>query len=278
MKRTMLLLAILVSSLFIQAHEFWLQPQKFFYSIREVANIRFLVGEHFTGTNWAGSKDNVAQLFLFTPSGIDNLLPRISSGKGDSLQVPLQEEGTHMVIFNSTNSFIKLEAAAFNDYLQEDGLETILLYRKEHDEVSTAGREYYQRSVKTIFQVGSKITDDCTGVTSLPLDIVPEENPYALPVYSSRLGLAKVRFRILFNGEPLNNALVKIWHRSSPKQFRMDTVRTNKRGWVTANRYPGPYLVSCVYMEPNTKDFVANWQSYWSSLSFEYSQYFPKAG
>lgn len=277
MKKTLLLLLISVISVIALAHEFWLYPQKFFYTVREVANIRFNVGENFTGENWGGNNDKIEQLLFYTPAGaIMDLSSGISANKGDSLQLPLQEEGTYMVIFNSTPSFINLEADKFNDYLREDGLDPVFLYRKRNREDQLNGKEYYQRSVKTIFQVGGKITDACNKPTSLPLDIIPEHNPYSLPVFTSKQGNGSVKFRVLFNGAPLRNTLVKIWHQTPQKQVKMDTLRTNKKGWVTAQRHPGPYMVSCVYMERNTKDTVADWQSYWGSVSFEYSQFFQQ--
>ena len=281
MKRTrlLLLLCIPLFSVIALAHEFWLSPQKFFYTIREVANIRFLVGENFTGMNWTGNKDKIQQLHLVTPSGtITDLAPRLSTNKSDSLQLPLSEEGTHMVIFQSTNSFISLEAAKFNEYIQEDGLDFTAAYRKQHHEEEVKGTEYYQRSVKTIFQVGSKVTDDCREATSLPLDIIPGSNPYALPAEGTKNGFQKMKFRILFMGKPLPDVLVKIWYHPALNQIIMDTVRTNKKGWFTAERHPGPNMVSCVYMQPNQTDTIAQWQSYWSSLSFEYSQFFPRTG
>jgi uncharacterized GH25 family protein len=278
MKKLVLVIFISALSAIVFAHEFWLQPQKFFYTIREVANIRFNVGENFTGQNWTGNKDKIDQLLLFSPSGsITDISSRVSQNSGDSVQVPLQQEGTHMVIFNSTNSFIELEAEKFNDYLLEDGLDQTIAYRKKNGESQLSGKENYQRSVKTIFQVGGKLTDDCITPTSLPLDILPEENPYSIPLMSSRSGPLKVKFKVLFQGLPLNNALVKIWYHSADKKIRMDSLRTNKRGWVTANRHPGPYMVSCVYMERQPVSAVAHWQSYWGSLSFEYSQFFGKA-
>lgn len=277
MKRTTLLLFVSVLSVIAFAHEFWLHPQKFFYSIRQVANIRFLSGENFTGENWMGNKDKVQELLHYTPSGnIVDLASRLSLNKGDSLQLPLEEEGTHMIIFKSNNSFINLEAQQFNAYLKDDGLSNTVLYRKAHNEEQINGKEYYQRSVKTILQVSGKLTDAATRPTILPLDIIPEENPYSIPVLNSKEGTKKVKFRILFNGSPLNNALVKIWYHTSKTHVNMDTARTNKKGWIITERHSGPYLVSCVHMERNNKDAIADWQSYWASLSFEYSQFFTR--
>ena len=86
-----------------------------------------------------------------------------------------------MVVFNSTNSHIELASDKFNEYLKEDGLESAIQYRQKNGENNKVGKEYYQRSVKTVIQVGNEITDACLEPTGLPLDIILFENPYASP-------------------------------------------------------------------------------------------------
>lgn len=273
-KKLTLLLGITIISVIAPAHEFWFQPQKFFYSIREVAHLRFMVGENFTGDNWSGSKEKIQQLIHYTPSGdFVDISDKLTANKGDSLLLPLPDEGTHMIIFNSNNSFISLEAAKFNEYLTEDGLNNAALYRKENNEEDKKSTEHYQRSIKTILQVSSKITDACTKPTTLPLDIIPGENPYAVQTGSKNA--VKVRFRVLFQNQPLPGALVKTWYHVPGKTIQMDTLRTDKKGWVITDRHPGRYMISCVHMEHTPADKEAEWQSYWGSLSFEYSQFFP---
>ena len=276
MKKQLLLSVVCIVSMIASAHEFWLSPQKFFYSIRETAQIRFSVGENFIGQNWSGSRLKIRALLHYSPTdSITDLSARLSENPGDSLALPLPEAGTHMVTFHSTNSFIQLEPEKFNAYLKEDGLDNIIFYRNAHNQTAEAGKEYYQRSVKTILQVGDPLTDACTKPTSLPLDIIPEMNPYTIPSRLMKQGLLKVRFRVLFLGKPLENALVKVWYHLPNKSVQMNEYRADKKGWITTLRHPGPFMVSCVHMEPNKSDTLASWQSYWGSLSFEYSQFFP---
>jgi uncharacterized GH25 family protein len=262
-KKIILTLTVCIVSVWVLAHEFWFQPQKFHYSIREVARIRFLTGEGFKGNNWSGNKVQVQELLHYTPSGnIIDVAPRISENKTDSLQLRLQEEGTHMVIFNSANALTSL-GENLPDNLSAD--------KKENQ----TGKEHYQYNLKTLLQVSYKATDACTNPTSLPLDIIPEKNPYAVMIGKSE-ALLKVKFTVLFNQEPLPNALVKIWYYSpDKKEVKMDTLRTNKKGWIIANRQPGPYLLSCVHREQIAAGKDAEWQNYCASLSFEYSQFFP---
>ncbi len=275
MKKIYLLLAICCLSIAVLAHEFWLQPLKYFYTIREVANIRFRVGENFTGINWAGNRDKVQQLWHYEPTGaINNVANKISINNGDSLQLPLQDIGTHMIVFQSTNSFIELEAKKFKEYLTEDGLDNALLFRTANGQETALGKEFYQRSVKTLIQVGDSYTDQCTKPTTLPLDIIPENNPYAIPTRIRGKDVQNVKFQVLFQGKPLENALVRTWFYDKNKQVVIETARTNQKGWISAKRHSGPFMVSCVHMEKTMGDSGADWQSFWGSLSFEYSQFY----
>lgn len=275
MKKKLLVCLFLVASSLLTAHEFWLAPDKYFYTIRDIALIRFYAGENFTGENWSGNKERIKQLSHYLPGGnIVDLSDRLSVNKGDSLRLPLQTEGTHMVVFNSNNAHIELEAYKFNAYLKEDGLHTAIQYREKNGEQDKMGKEYYQRSVKTIIQVGNERTDGCIQPTGLPLDIIPFENPYASPSMAPKENLPTVRFRVLFRGKSVANLLVKTWYRDERGHIQMQEYRTNNRGIISTKRYSGPFMVSTVYMERLQGNPKADWQSYWASLNFEYSSFF----
>jgi uncharacterized GH25 family protein len=277
MKKMFLSLLFMMAAFLLSAHEFWLAPDKYFYTIRDIALIRFQVGENFTGENWTGNKEKIKRLTHYLPNGtMVDIADKLSIQKGDSIRLPLQVEGTHMVVFNSMNSHIELEADKFNDYLKEDGLQTAIDFRQKNDETQKPGKEYYQRSVKTIIQVGDAKTDVCTEPTGLPLDIVPFENPYDSPGMSPSDNLPTVKFRVLFKGKPLGNLLVKTWHREKNGATQMQEYRTNNRGTVTVKRYSGPFMVSAVYMARLNGDEKGDWQSYWASLNFEYSSFFSR--
>jgi hypothetical protein len=116
-KKIICLVFVCLLSIVISAHEFWLQPDKFFYQPGDEINIRFFVGENFEGENLSGDSSKVQQLICYQHNVEDNLSTKISD-KGDSLQFNCYEEGNVMITFNFKNSFLKLEAAKFNDYLK----------------------------------------------------------------------------------------------------------------------------------------------------------------
>jgi len=264
-KKVFILTAILTCVVPILAHEFWLQPQQYLFSAGDEVNIRFKVGEGFAGDNWKGNDERVQELKLYYADVTDNLKTALSSDEGDSVQFSLFEEGTAMVIFNSVNSYIELEAPKFNEYLSEDGLTSTIDYRREHNETDSMGHEFYQRSVKTIVQVGTKKTDVCKKQTSLPLDIIPLSHPYSI----SNNQLMKVK--ILFKGQPLANAKMRVWNKM-PDAVTDTSYLSDANGEIS---FPvttgGEWMVSSVHMIHLDADPKATWQSYWGSLTWGYT-------
>lgn len=263
MKKSCLLLLLLVTTTLL-AHEFWLQPDKFIYKRGERVNIKFLVGENFTGENWSGNRSRVKNLQLYFRTVTDNLANLLEEVKGDSLQLTIMDEGSGMITFNSTNSFIELEAQKFTDYLKEDGLKEAFEYRQQNGQRDSAGREYYQRSVKTIFQVGTKRDTVFKRRTTLPLDIIPQTNPYRVT------GKQQIKLMVLFQQQPLQNTIMKVWHRYKNKTA-MQEVATNNKGELIITVAPtGRWMVSTIKMIHLDNDPKAQWQSYWGSVTWGY--------
>lgn len=262
-KLTYLLILLLI--LPALAHEFWLEPQQYIFSRTDEINIRFKAGEAFTGDNWKGNREKVSELKLYYADIVDDLNDALSDEEGDSLQFSIHEEGTAMVTFNNTNSFIELEAEKFNAYLLEDGLQTAIDYRKQHNETDSIGREFYQRSVKTIVQVGALKTDVYKKQTTLPVDIIPLSHPYKLSNGDT------LKVKVLFRGEALINAKLRTWHKLLGK-VRDTSFVSNEKGEIS---FPvsttGEWMVSCVTMIRLTDDPKAQWQSYWGSVTWGYT-------
>lgn len=248
------------------AHEFWLEPQQYIFSRGQEINIRLRVGEGFKGENWSGSREKVNFLNLYYGDVVDSSLnEHISDEKGDSLQFSIFEEGTAMVVFNNVNSFIELEPKKFEEYLAEDGLANAVDYRKQHGETDSVGREYYQRSVKTIVQVGAVKTDVYKKQTPLPLDITPLSHPYLVT------GMQQMKMKILFNRKPLANHKIRVWHKM-PDGVADSSYTSDDNGIISFTMEPkGEWMVSCVNMIRLENDAKAQWQSYWGSCTWGYT-------
>lgn len=266
MKKLLFFFTLFFLLTLLSSHEFWLSPDKFIYNRGEKINIRFFVGENFEGENWKGNNEKIQTLKLYYGGVSDDLSKCLSEEKGDSVELTILDEGTHMIAFNSTNSFIEIDTSIFNTYLEDDGLYNAIEYRKQHNETDSMGRELYQRCAKTLIQVGNTKAKDNTYsvLTGMPVDVIPLSNPYSLKNKDS------LTVKILFRNTPLAHALIKIWHRKNDKTEKTEFV-SDENGQI---RFPvsvsGKWMVSVVKMERLDMDEKAQWQSYWGNLTWGY--------
>ena len=248
----------------VAAHEFWLQPHKFIYKKGDSATISFRVGENFEGDNWNGNRSKINFLSLYQNGIKKDIASFLSDKNGDSILIPFSQQGTAVVVYSGVNSFIELEAAKFTAYLKEDGLQEAIDYRKQHGETDSMSHEAYQRSVKTILQVGKKYDNTFSIETNLPVDIIPATHPYKIK------NKQFITFKILFQKKPLVNHLIKIWHRVNNKTIFLETM-SDENGLVNFLVKPhGKWMVSTVQMIRTNKEPQANWQSYWGSCTWGY--------
>jgi len=241
------------------AHEFWIDLERFILKAGERVKISFLVGENFAGEIWKGS---LTSFYLFSSEGKKDISSFFPTEPDEGATLTFDKEGTYLLAFNSQNKFIELPPDKFLAYLKEDGLEDIIALRKRRNEMEKNGREVYQRCAKTLIQVGDKKDNVFSINTGLPLEIIPQKNPYKL---SSKENL---KIKILFQNKPLSDALVKIWHRKNGKVSQTEQ-KTNANGTISFElEKQGNWMISIVKMTPHTNSEQADWQSYWASLTF----------
>jgi uncharacterized GH25 family protein len=264
MKKTFALILVLICSS-INAHEFWLEPQKFFVKKGEVLMVKFKVGENFEGENWKGKSSSVKSLKLFYANIQDDLESLITDEtEGDSLSLQFFDEGTALVAYQSTNKHIELAPDKFLEYLKEDGLTEAIEYRAKNGETDSIGRENYLRCAKTLFQVGTTKDEVHKKFCSMPLEFIPLQHPYLLRKDQP------LSFRLLAKAKPLPGALVKVWHRLNGKTTKIECT-TNEEGIV---EFPltlaGKFMISSVQMERIENEPNAQWQSYWATFTWGY--------
>ena len=246
------------------AHEFWLNPGKFIYKRTDKINIRFLVGENYEGENWKGNNERIQSLKIYYGGVIDDLSPVLTHATGDSIEYTMIDEGTNLVAFHSTNSFIEMEPGKFEAYLKEDGLTNALEFRNKNNENGCNGREFYQRCAKTLIQVGDLKDQTFRIPTFLPIDIIPLSNPY------SSKDKELLRVKVFYKSSPLANTLVKVWHRSDKKTVKKE-LTTDSNGEISFKvTTKGKWMISTVRMERLIDNPICDWQSYWGSLTWGY--------
>ncbi|QNH63440.1 DUF4198 domain-containing protein [Hymenobacter sediminicola] len=248
------------------ANEFWLQPLQFFVAPGATLTLRVLVGANFAGTHWTGKSSRVTQLAHFAPTGFTDLTAATTATDTLHPVVTLQQAGTHVVTLTTNNAFLALDADKFNSYLKAVGLDHILLERQKRNSLQLPGREAYRRCAKTLVFVGNPLASDTARAwsrpTGMPLELVPEQNPYTLKAGAS------FTVRVLAEGQPRPGQLVQVWQRSPRQAGRVFKLYSNQNGRVLFRlTEPGEYMLSTVRMVPATLS-EADWQTTWSSLTF----------
>ncbi len=249
------------------AHEFWLQPKRFFAAVGDVVPIEIMVGENFIGERSEGKKNRIVQYVHWVADKKEDLAPGLTNDHYGVADVRMQTPGTHLIAFANTPKFLSMRADSFLLYLKEDGLDNVMLARQQQGDTRKRSRELYQRCVKTLIQV-DKTPDRTFSVnTGMPLEIIPKRNPYGITPGQA------VDFQVLFENRPLPAALVRYWNRSPTNQLHEEQQRSDSQGRVQFRLRPGSNMVSLVRMVPYTPAVgsdqpAADWISYWGSLTF----------
>jgi hypothetical protein len=279
MRRVLPLLLLATTAL---AHEFWLQPASFRVAVGVPVPVRLLVGESFAGQAWARPTQRVRRFVRLGPGGPADSTDLRPAMLADSLTPALRcpVPGTHLLALTSRLAYLELPADQFTAYLRAEGLGEALRQRQEASEAATKpGREAYRRCAKALVlaTAGPPLPPATTDtafkqVLGLPLEFVPEQNPYRL-----RPGAA-LTVRVLRQGQPVPGALVQVWQ-ASPASSKPSaalavshfTTHTNAQGRLLLRvPGPGPYLLATVRIEPAPATLAAraDWLSTWASLTF----------
>jgi uncharacterized GH25 family protein len=268
-RRTFFLLLLLLTTASL-AHEFWLQPVRFVVAPGTRVHIGRWVGQNFSGERWPGKSVRLEQLLHRQPGG--QVADLTSTAKqADSLQtsVLLEQPGTHVLAFRTNEAQMNMQAAEFNAYLQEEGLEYVQELRRKRKQTDKPAREMYRRCAKTLLLAGTFSVSDSAYYQPLghPLEILTEQNPYTL-----RTG-ASLTVRVLADGKPVMGQLLQAWIRpsdgSSLQHFQLHT-NNNGRALLRLQQ-PATVLLATVRMVPHPVPATADWQSTWASLTFAFS-------
>ena len=250
---------LLIISTLCMSHEFWLQPKKFMLQPSEKTNVDVFVGENYEGKKVDASKFTISKMTHYAKNIEENFISKVSTKDSVSIETQFATEGNHLLAFNNTNKFIELKVDKFNEYLRSEGLDNIIKLRKQQGKEKQAGREFYQRCVKTLFQVGKNQDDTFSKNTGMRLEIVPQQNPYAEK---------EITFKVLFDNQEVTNALVLAWHHKNGKTTMINK-RSNEQGEVKFSiENQGRWMISTVRMIPIIDNPKADYQSFWGSYTF----------
>ncbi|MEO7056135.1 MAG: DUF4198 domain-containing protein [Caldimonas sp.] len=247
------------------AHEYWLLPDTFVAAVGEPVAIAHRVGTGWPGETLPRVPPRIARFDLVDAGG--RRAVEGSAGDDPAGITALRRPGLSQVAYRSRPTTITLDAALFESYLRDEGLDDVAAWRAAHGETGGPGREMFSRNAKTLIGAPGS-SKRAAGETSwrwpvgLDLELVAETDPRGL------VGGGPFTVRLLHHGKPLAGALVKAFPKDGNE--RKLEARSDSDGRVRFQLPEGGvWLVNAVHMVDAPAGADARWESLWSSLTFE---------
>ena len=262
MKRILLTIAIsLLSAATTSAHDFWIEPSTFHPQVGSTIFLRLRVGENYLGDVIPRPPDAKLDRFVAVSARGSERIEGIQ-GKDPAGFVAIEKPGMILVGYQNKPNFVQLTPDKLDRYYSEEGLEFIRDQRNRLGEASKPWREIFSRCAKSLLWTGNGSTSAWKHRFGMPLEVVPEKNPYVLGANST------LPVQLLYRGKPLKGALVVAIPRSQPKQ-RL-SARSGKDGRVSF-KLPrgGEWLIKAVHVVRAPAGAEGDWESFWASLTFD---------
>jgi len=255
---------LVIAVLSVSAHEYWFEPDSFFLDRGQKTALHLYVGEALIkDEERVFQSSKTVSIQLFGPTGVHDLRSLANEDSSPIMNFASDKSGTYLFSLERNWSYITLEAAKFEDYLREDGMEYVIADRRKRGESQKDGHERYARFIKTLLQIGDSHTALIKERVNTRLEIVPLDNPY-----TKKIGQT-MAVQIWFKGRPLAGSTIFADSRDGDK-VETQKLTTDKDGKaiVKLNR-KGIWLVRLVTMQRCEKNCEgADWESFWGALSF----------
>jgi len=272
-----LLLGLLVCSWasFIEAHDFWLQPSEYWIEPDTLDSMTLQVGHGPFRQRSPIPLRRITRFQAIAPNGMAvDVHQRLRLGQGaEDGDFRLNDPGTYVLVLQTDDGAqTHLPAIRFNDYLKVEGLTPALEQRARLQRMDADGSERYSRCAKSIVQVGQPragLQGQVDKPVGLPLEIVPEANPYG----TKRPATFPVR--VLYAGHALAGALVKLTNLAndaSPFEVRL-TDRDGRASFTMPNA--GAWLLNVIWTKPLPRSEETDFETVFSSLSFGFPSDHP---
>jgi MYXO-CTERM domain-containing protein len=246
------------------AHDYWLVPNALYVARPpRTVTVSMFVGDGFVAEEEKPHEtDRTERLELVTRAGRTSLGDVTQDDARPTLRITLRDEGGYLVVVHRNVARIELEAAKFDTYLKDEGLDAIIAERARRGESAKPGRERHVRFLKALIQAGDDHDDVFATDSGEALAIVPRQNP----VFVSPGDELEVRLN--HRGAPFAGSKLEAISRVG-SDIRAATYVTDADGnaRVTIDRR-GTWLLRAVHMTRCEGCEDADWQSAWTTYTF----------
>ena len=255
-----LLMALAATLAPLLAHDMWIEPTSFLPPAGQIVGARLRVGQDLLGDPLPRNSGLIQQFIVRDGEGSKPLVGRDGADPAGYLRV--NSPGLLVVGYFSNPSAVDLDAAKFNQYLKDEGLDSVAALRARRNQTGTGARELFLRCAKSLVLSGPPTAQQADRQLGFTLELLAERNPYLIGPSDD------LPVRLTYQNRPLEGALVVAMNRLNPAEKL--SVRTDAAGRVRFRlRSGGMWMIKAVHMIPAPAGSGADWQSYWASLTFQ---------
>ena len=253
---------------FVMAHDFWLQPNEYWIGPDALTSMTLQVGHGSFRQRSPIPARRITRFQAIAPKGaVVDLHDQLRLGEAaEDGDFRLKNPGAYVLVLQTDDrAQTHLPSIRFNDYLTVEGLTPALEQRARLHRMDADGSERYSRCAKSVVQVGPPGAGPQGQVSKpvgLPLEIVPETNPYRVP------RSATLPVRVIYEGHPLAGALVKLTdlkHDAVPFEVHL-TDHDGRASFTMPNA--GTWLLNVIWTKVLPRSDETDFETVFSSLSF----------
>jgi len=254
---------VLFAACSLAAHDTWLVPQKFRVPAGQAVQVALNTSEDFPASAAAATPDRIASFEAVTSTGRVAVTGYKVEGKSLVAEVTPGPALT-LVAAVTHSKLIALKPEEFTQYITEERLEAIVAARKARGDEKKDGRERYSKIAKLALCSSGREGAEPWEPMGLKVEIVPLVDPCLLQQNDT------LEIEVLFEGKPLANTWVGAGYQGVHGHGYPVWVKTDGDGWaaIPLDR-KGAWFVRVLHMIPSTEFPDADWQSWFSTLTFE---------
>lgn len=246
-----------------QGHDLYVMPSSFAPSPGQAVVVGFHVGDSFPQSEVLGRLSGLVAPRLLSAQASNALQNIRTEGNRNVADGVVSGRGELVAAVSTAPALINLEPGKFKEYLVEEGLTEIVQWREAHGETAKNGKERYSKYAKAILISGESDSFG-TKPVGFVIEIIPEIDVYALKLGDS------LPVRVLFRGKPAAGLQVESSWAADGKNRTTVIGRTGTDGRI---RIPlqeaGVWRIHTIKMERCREPQAADWESFWSSMTFE---------
>ena len=248
----------------VSAHDLWMIPGKFRLAMGESTRIFINNGDVFPEALSLLAEERVAGLWLHGQGKTTPVTRFRVDGRSLTFDFEETNPGIHALALSTVPRRVRLKAADFNDYLENEGLALAFELRKEFGEAELATFERYTKWAKAYIAVAGVVEKDYAWVEPVdhPFEIVPISNPTRVEAEDEFF------LRVLFAGEPLEGIVV-VGGRAGGPEKEIEAVSDEEGVVKVSVSSSGRWYLRAIHMVRLEDDPDVQWESFWCTLTLE---------